>query len=108
MNRALAGGGSAGLGLGLDVALRDSYAPTRSLTPGITKYEPLAGNTSESNLGRQRMLTRTLAAMSTEESNPYQNLVGNGLSQLEADVLTEYKHLADAIKEVSKIAVPWL
>lgn len=46
--------------------------------------------------------------MSAEESNPYQNLVGNGLSQLEADVLAEYKHLADAIKEVSTIAVPWL
>ena len=46
--------------------------------------------------------------MSTEESNPYQNLVGNSLSQLEADVLAEYKHLADAIKEVSRIAVPWL
>ena len=109
MNRARVGGGSAGLGLGLGLgaALRASYAPTRSLTRGITKHEPLAGNASESNLGQQ-MLTRTLTTMSAEESNPYQNLVGNGLSQLEADVLAEYKHLGDAIKEVSRIAVPWL
>lgn len=60
---------------------------------------------SEANLG-QRTLTLTLTAMSAEEPNPYQNLVGNGLSQLEADVLAEYKHLADAIKEVCKIAAP--
>lgn len=51
MNRAGVGGGSTGLGLGLGAALRASYAPTRSLTPGITKRESLAGNASESNLG---------------------------------------------------------
>ena len=53
MNRARVGGGSAGLGLGLGAALRASYAPTRSLTRGITKHELLAGNASESNLGQQ-------------------------------------------------------
>lgn len=46
--------------------------------------------------------------MSAEEPNPYQNLVGNGLSQLEADVLAEYKHLADTVKEVSGIVAPRL
>lgn len=46
--------------------------------------------------------------MSAEEPNPYQNLVGNGLSQLEADVLAEYKHLADTVKEVSGIVASQL
>jgi hypothetical protein len=46
--------------------------------------------------------------MSAEEQNPYQNLVGNGLSQLEADVLAEYTHLADTIKEVHRVAAPLL
>lgn len=105
MNLARVGGGSAGLELGQDAALRASYVPTRSLTPDITRRGPLQAMISEVNLG-QRTLTRTSTTMSAEEPNPYQNLVGNGLSQLEADVLAEYKRLADAVKEVCRIAAP--